>query len=57
MRFWALTQKHLGVVPHSSDFDDAKAVAALQAMNAEKEYKKATGDTKITKPIALVDIH
>jgi hypothetical protein len=57
MRFWALAQKRLGVAPNSSDFDDAKAVAALQAMNAEKEYKKATEDTAITKPVTLVDIH
>ena len=57
MRYWVLAQRCIGVVaPNAANFTDDAMQEALARMKADKDYKKATEDTDITKPSKLSDL-
>ena len=57
MRYWVLAQRCVGVVvPNAVDFTDDAMQEVLTRMKADKDYKKATEDTDITKPAKLSDL-
>ena len=56
-RYWVLAQRCVGVVtPNAVDFTNAALQDVLTRMKADKDYKKATEDTDITKPSKLTDL-
>lgn len=57
MRYWVLAQRCVGVVdPNAVDFTDDALQEVIIRMKADKDYKKATEDTDITKPSKLSDL-
>ena len=57
MRYWVLAQRCVGVdEPRAADFTDAVLQEVLARIKADKDYKKATQDTDITKPSKLTDL-
>ena len=57
MRYWVLVQRCIGVVsPSANDFTDNVVTEVLTRMKVDKDYKKATEDTDITKPVKLTDL-
>ncbi|KAI2502036.1 hypothetical protein MHU86_12439 [Fragilaria crotonensis] len=57
MRYWVLAQRCIGIMaPDAADFSDAVLEEVLTRMKADKDYKKATEDTDITKPAKLTDL-
>ena len=57
MRYWVLAQRCVGVdAPSANDFTDDVIAEVLTRMKADKDYKKATEDTDITKPAKLTDL-
>jgi hypothetical protein len=56
MRYWFLAQRCIGILANATDFTDAVVEEALARMNADKDYKRATEDTDITKPAKLTDL-
>ena len=56
MRYWVLAQRCIGVVVSANDFTEDVIQEVLTRMKADKDYKKATEDTDITKPAKLTDL-
>lgn len=56
-RYWVLAQRSIGVdAPLANDFTDDVIAEVLTRMKADKDYKRATEDTDITKPPAKLTV-
>jgi hypothetical protein len=56
MRYWVLTQCWIGNTATAAGFTNVVLNQTLEWMQAEKDYKVAMEDSKVTKPIALGDL-
>ena len=57
MRYWVLLERFMGHdAPSATGFTNAVLEETLLKMQADDDYKQATKETEVQKPVALVDL-
>jgi hypothetical protein len=57
MRYWVLSERCLGTLtPSAAAFTNAELDRIMLEMQADNDYKAATADTEVNKPVALADL-
>jgi hypothetical protein len=57
MRYWVLSQRYLGyATPLATAFTNAVLEEMLTMMQADEDYKAATSEADVQKPVALADL-
>ena len=56
MRYWVLSQRWLGVEPAAANFTAQVLTDTMQRMQDNKDFKTATEDSEVTKPIAFAEM-
>jgi hypothetical protein len=57
MRYWVLSQRFLGhATPSATEFTNDVLEATLLRMQADDDYKAATSEAQVQKPVALTDL-
>jgi hypothetical protein len=56
MRYWALGQTYLGLIPNATSFTPAVLTESLASMRDDDDYKAARKEADIQKPTLLTDL-